>query len=168
MSHTSPIPVFKTIKSFFFDVDGVFTNNELICYEDQDLVRTMHAKDGLALAMAMMAGYHICIITGGSSMGVEKRLRKFGLHGLYTGVRDKSGCILKHAAEKNVDLNTALYLGDDLTDIPAMQHVALPASPKDASWEVHQASTYISPKKGGHGCVKDVIQRVLKSNGHWM
>ena len=58
-------------------------------------------------------------------------------------------------------------MGDDIPDYPVMKLVGLPASPKDAVPVIRDISKYISQKKGGFGCVRDVIEQVLKVQGNW-
>ena len=59
-------------------------------------------------------------------------------------------------------------MGDDIPDFPVMKIVGLPCCPKDAVPEIQDISKYISQKKGGTGCVRDVIEQVLKVQGKWM
>jgi 3-deoxy-D-manno-octulosonate 8-phosphate phosphatase (KDO 8-P phosphatase) len=58
-------------------------------------------------------------------------------------------------------------MGDDLPDVAVLDKVGLPCCPADAVMEVKQISKYISAEKGGHGCVRDVIEKVLKLNDNW-
>ena len=55
----------KGIKAFAFDIDGVLTDGGILATLDGELLRTFDAKDGFALRMASMKGYHLAIITGG-------------------------------------------------------------------------------------------------------
>jgi 3-deoxy-D-manno-octulosonate 8-phosphate phosphatase (KDO 8-P phosphatase) len=48
-----------------------------------------------------------------------------------------------------------------------MQLVGMPCCPADAVAEIKQVSKYISPYKGGKGCVRDVLEKILKLNGDW-
>jgi 3-deoxy-D-manno-octulosonate 8-phosphate phosphatase (KDO 8-P phosphatase) len=43
----------------------------------------------------------------------------------------------------------------------------MPCCPADAVIEVQKISKYISPVKGGYGCARDVIEKVLKLNDNW-
>lgn len=63
---------------------------------------------------------------------------------------------------------TMLYMGDDIPDIPPMQTVALATCPQNAVPEVKALCHYVSHKNGGEGCVRDVIEQVLKVKGDWM
>ena len=48
-----------------------------------------------------------------------------------------------------------------------MKSVGLACCPSDAVLEIKNISHYISPFKGGDGCVRDVIEKVMKLNNHW-
>jgi 3-deoxy-D-manno-octulosonate 8-phosphate phosphatase (KDO 8-P phosphatase) len=59
-------------------------------------------------------------------------------------------------------------MGDDMPDLEVMQQVGLPCAPADACPEIKAISQYISDLNGGSGCARDVIEKVLKLNGHWL
>jgi 3-deoxy-D-manno-octulosonate 8-phosphate phosphatase (KDO 8-P phosphatase) len=67
----------------------------------------------------------------------------------------------------NLQSNNILYMGDDVPDYPIMKIVGLACCPNDAATEIQQISKYISDKKGGEGCVRDVIEQVLRVQGKW-
>ncbi len=163
----NPITLFRGIKNFFFDVDGVFTDSGLISHDDGNLVRVMNAKDGHALKKIVQHGYHLCIITGGDSLGVMKRLENLGVLHIHCKAHKKGEVITAHCKEHNIKLSESLFMGDDIPDISAMDLVRLSCSPKDAVPEVKQAAKYISPYGGGKGCVRDVVQKVLALDGKW-
>lgn len=58
-------------------------------------------------------------------------------------------------------------MGDDIPDLQVMKMVGLACCPADAVAEIKQISHYVSPVIGGEGCVRDVIEKVLKLNDHW-
>lgn len=163
----NPITLFRGIKNFFFDVDGVFTDGGLISHDDGVLVRVMNAKDGHALKKIIQAGFHICIITAGDSIGVMKRMEKLGVIHMHSKARKKGEILKAHCLEHGLELSESLFVGDDVSDIPAMELVKLSCCPKDATVEVKQMATYVSPYGGGKGCVRDVAQKVLALQGKW-
>ncbi len=156
---------FRDIKYFILDVDGVLTDGSLVLASDDTLSRTMNTRDGYAMQLAVKKGYDIIIITGGKSEAVGSRLKGLGLEHVYTGVEDKLE-VLNSIADK-IDLTKALYMGDDMPDLQVMQKVALPTCPADACDEIKLISAYISHANGGKGCVRDVIEKVLKLNDDW-
>ncbi len=159
--------LFKPIKTFVFDVDGVLAIDTMIVMPDGELVRSMNSKDGYALQLAIKKGYHVVIITGGNSEPVKQRLIKLGVKEVFLGVHNKEEKLKAYAAEHQLSFDEMLYMGDDIPDYAAMQLTALPCCPADAVPEIKQISKYISPFTGGYGCGRDVIEKVLKLNGDW-
>jgi 3-deoxy-D-manno-octulosonate 8-phosphate phosphatase (KDO 8-P phosphatase) len=158
---------FKKITSFIFDIDGVLTDGTILIMDNGLQARRMHIKDGFALQMAAKNGYHILVISGGNSPQVTNRLEKLGITDVHMSVLDKKMLITDYIQKNNLLAEQVLYMGDDLPDLPAMASVGLSCCPADAVNEVREVAQYISPISGGFGCVRDVIEKVLKLNDHW-
>ena len=158
----------KNIDTFVFDVDGVFTDSTLLITSEGEMLRKMSVKDGYAVKTALQKGYKICIISGGTNEGVRSRLQALGVKDIYLGAHHKMDALKEYMDNHNVDVSTMLYMGDDIPDIPVMKAVALPSCPQNAVQEVKAVSMYVSHKNGGEGCVRDVIEQVLKVKGDWM
>ncbi len=161
------LELFKPIKTFIFDIDGVLAIDTMIVMPDGELIRSMNSKDGYAMQLAIKKGYNIIIITGGNSEAVKQRLIKLGVKDVFLGVHNKEKLLQEYAEQQSLLLSQMLYMGDDIPDYMAMQLVSLPCCPADAVPEIKQISKYISPFTGGYGCGRDVIEKVLKLNGHW-
>jgi 3-deoxy-D-manno-octulosonate 8-phosphate phosphatase (KDO 8-P phosphatase) len=161
------LELFKDITTFVFDVDGVLTDGTVLLLENGVQARQMHIKDGLALQMAVKQGYRVYVISGGSSEPVIRRLQYLGIQEIHLGLADKLKFFDGVLAQSDLGWREVLYMGDDLPDVPVLEKVGLPCCPKDAAAEVKAASKYISPLKGGKGCVRDVIEKVLKLNNRW-
>lgn len=158
---------FSRIRTMIFDVDGVFTDNGLLVTEQGDFLRIMSARDGLAVRMARKAGYRLAIITGGDSLGVQERLHKLGIQDVFLKIDDKLGVFNQYLEDNNLDPETVLYVGDDLLDIEILKEAFLSCCPKDAAPEVAEVAEYISPVVGGRGCVRDVVEKVMKAQDKW-
>lgn len=161
------LALFKTIKTFVFDIDGVLAIDTMIVMPGGELIRSMNSKDGYALQLAIKKGYHIVVITGGNSKAVQQRLINLGVKEVFLSVHNKQETLLQYAQQHNLKLDEMLYMGDDIPDYVAMKIVGLPCCPADAVSEIKQICKYISPYNGGYGCGRDVIEKVLKLNGHW-
>ena len=161
------LTAFKKITTFVFDIDGVLTDGTVLVLPNGVQARRMHIKDGFVLQMALKNGYRVKIISGGNSPEVLDRLNKLGVSDVHMSVLDKGILLQEWMKAENLKKESVLYMGDDLPDLPALGVVGLPACPADAADEVKKAAIYISPLKGGEACVREVIEKVLRMNGHW-
>ncbi|MEY8847593.1 KdsC family phosphatase [Psychroserpens sp. XS_ASV72] len=155
------------ITTFIFDVDGVLTDGTVTIMTNGDMLRRMNIKDGYALKTAIDAGYNICIISGGSNLGVQKRLEGLGVTDIYLGAHNKIDQLKEYTERKQIQLEHVLYMGDDIPDVPVMKCVGLPTCPQDAVNEIKSISKYVSHKNGGKGAVRDIIEQVMKVQGKW-
>lgn len=155
------------ITTIILDVDGVLTNGYVTIMPNGELVRTMNIKDGYALKTAVDKGYRICIISGGTNEGVSKRLANLGIKDIYLGAHQKTEQWNLLKEKYNLNPSEVLYMGDDIPDLPVLMEVGLPCCPNDAAPEIQQISKYISYKKGGEGCVRDVLEQIMRVQGKW-
>ena len=159
---------FKDIQTFIFDVDGVLTNSEIIVLESGKLLRKINIRDGYAIKHELKNGYKIVIITGGKSEGVVTRLNNLGVKEIHSGVNNKIEKYEELIYTYKLNPLNILYMGDDFPDIEVMHKVGIAACPKDAAHEVIEIADYISPIDGGKGCVRDVIEKVMRLHGKWV
>ncbi|MEO6636850.1 MAG: 3-deoxy-D-manno-octulosonate 8-phosphate phosphatase [Ginsengibacter sp.] len=157
----------QNVKAFVFDMDGVLTDGSLIVDYENKWLRTMNIKDGYALQLAAKTGYHIAIISGSDAPPVVERLHKLGITDVFMKVTDKKSLLEKYMIDNALPAGQVLFMGDDIPDYECMQTAGFASCPADAAIEIRQLCSYISPFKGGHGCVRDVIEKVMKLNNHW-
>jgi len=158
---------FKQITTFVFDVDGVLTDGTLFVFDDGQFVRRMNIKDGFALQLAVKKGYRVAIISGGTSDAVTQRLNKLGIQDVFMQVTDKKAKLTAYAQQYNLKWHEVLFMGDDIPDYEVMKQVGVPCAPADAAMEIRQIAKYIAQLPGGQGCVREVIEKVLKLNNNW-
>jgi 3-deoxy-D-manno-octulosonate 8-phosphate phosphatase (KDO 8-P phosphatase) len=156
---------FSLINTFVFDVDGVMTDGSLLIMPNGDYLRTMNVKDGYALQLAVKKGYRVIVISGARSVPVEERMKYLGINDVYMGIKNKREHL--HAVLSDNERQYLLFMGDDMPDIELLHDVFLPCCSGDAATEAITASAYISPFNGGKGCVRDVIEKVMKLQGKW-
>ncbi|MFO7368808.1 MAG: HAD hydrolase family protein [Bacteroidales bacterium] len=156
------------IKAFAFDVDGVFTNGSIMLHPGGEFIRMMNIKDGFAVQHAVKMGYPIAIITGGFSKMVKKRFTTLGVQDIFMKSGIKTIPFDSFLAKYQLSADEVLYMGDDLPDFEVMKLAGFPTCPADAAQEIKQLSLYVSPYKGGEGCVRDIIEQVLKLQGKWL
>ncbi len=158
----------QKVKAFAFDVDGVLSSSSLFLHPSGTMMRSMNIKDGYALQYAIKKGYMIAIITGGNTRGVKMRFRRLGIRDIYMKANNKPMIFKRFLEKTGLDASEVLYMGDDLPDFEVMKMVGFPTCPSDAVEEIKSLCAYISDKRGGDGCVRDVIEQVTRVQGRWM
>lgn len=155
------------ITTIMFDVDGVLTDGSVLALENGDMVRNLYSKDGYALNQAIAKGYRICVISGGNNVAVKQALARNGVTDFFIREHDKLACYKSYLATHRLADEEVMFMGDDLPDHEIMTRVGVAACPNDAVPEIREICHYISPKNGGRGCVRDIIEQVMKCQGKW-
>lgn len=156
------------VKAFVFDIDGVLSLQTISLNSFGIPNRTVNLRDGYALQLAVKKGYQIGIISGCRSKEYLKRLKFLGIKDVYLKCRHKIEFFEDFVSKYNLDKSDVLYMGDDIPDYEVMKQAGIPVCPSDADSTIKQISSYISDKKGGEGCVRDVIEQVLRLHNNWM
>lgn len=160
----------EDIKAFAFDVDGVFTDGLVLAMPDGDLLRQFNSKDCFAVRTAVDNGFPCAIITGGVSQSLLHRARSLGIpdEQLYMMSKNKVTDLLHFCQRIGVEPTQVAFVGDDIPDIPAIEAAGLGVCPSDAVAEVRSAADLVSQFPGGRGCVRDLVEHVLKSQNRWL
>jgi 3-deoxy-D-manno-octulosonate 8-phosphate phosphatase (KDO 8-P phosphatase) len=158
----------RDIRCFVFDVDGVMTDGGLLITDDGAQLRKTNIRDGYALAQAVRNGYYVWVISGSSSEGVRKRLGYLGVDEVHMSVENKWQKLESLLLQYRVSVQEVMYMGDDIPDLEVMKRCAVKTAPADAAIEILSIADYVSTKKGGEGCVRDVIEQVLRVKGDWI
>ena len=161
------LQILPKITTLIFDVDGVLTDGMVTLLPNGDQVRSLNSKDGFALQLAVRKGLRICIITGGNSENVKMRLSRMGITDIYLKVYKKIDTYDDIKVMYDLTDEEILYMGDDLPDYEVMQQVGIPTCPNNAAREIKDISKYISDQDGGRGCVRDIVEKVLRAQGKW-
>jgi 3-deoxy-D-manno-octulosonate 8-phosphate phosphatase (KDO 8-P phosphatase) len=159
---------FSSVKLLAFDLDGVMTNGKLLVMPDGEWIRQMDIKDGYALQHAVKSGLHIVVITGSSSEAVGQRLKKLGIVDYFENTASKADVLQSIMQRFELQQQEVLFMGDDLPDLEAFSIAGIKTCPADAVEEVIAKADYVSPLTGGNGCVRDVIEKVMKTKGNWL
>src|SRR5258705_12857336 len=144
--------IFKNIRTFIFDIDGVLTDGSVLVLENGLQARRMSIKDGFALQLAVKSGYRVVVVSGSSPSPVIYRLNKLGITEVHMPVLDKRSFVISYIEKNKLKKKEVLYMGDDLTDLPVMSIVGLSTCPADAAPELIEVASYISPLNGGYVC----------------
>jgi 3-deoxy-D-manno-octulosonate 8-phosphate phosphatase (KDO 8-P phosphatase) len=156
------------VKAFVFDVDGVMTDGSVLLMPDGEMIRKLNMRDGFAIQLAIRTGFRVAVITGTSSPALRRNLYTLGITDVYMSSRDKKDSFDEFLLTHEVAPSQILIMGNDLPDYEVMNLCELRTCPADAATEIRSLCQYVSPRKGGDGCVRDVIEQVLKAQGKWL
>jgi YrbI family 3-deoxy-D-manno-octulosonate 8-phosphate phosphatase len=157
----SPRKVFKELKLFATDVDGVLTDAGMYYGESGEELKKFNTRDGMGIKLLQAEGVMIAIITMEHTKIVARRAKKLGITEVFQGAKDKVA-VLTHLSEKfNIPFEQMAYMGDDVNDVAALQTVGYAAAPADCVDQVRQVVHYICQKNGGEGVVREVIDMIL-------
>ncbi len=157
----------KGLKGLLFDVDGVLTDNRILLLESGELARSMSIRDGYALERAIQQGLSVGAISGGAYDPIQTRLSELGVHEVHLGVENKIESFHGFLDRNRLKAEEVLYMGDDVPDIEVLKKAGSPACPYDAVHEVRSICGFVSNRKGGEGCVRDVVEQTLRAKGLW-
>ena len=156
------------ISAVIFDVDGVLSASTIGMDDAGMPVRTVNIKDGYAIQLAAKMGLRVVIMTGGDAEAIRKRYAYLGVRDIFMRCAVKMERYEAFLQETGLTDAEILYMGDDIPDLEVMRRVGCPCCPADACADVRAASLYVSQYTGGHGCARDVLEQVLRAQGHWL
>ena len=153
---------FKNINTVIIDVDGTLTDGRIVIAEDGKETKFFYVKDGLGIKLLQKFGIDVVICSGRTSTAAEYRCRELNIDQVFQGISEKGIWITNFMKEHNLKKENIAYIGDDLSDIPAMIKSAWSVAVSDASERVKQISDYTTVRKGGMGAVREAIDFLLK------
>jgi 3-deoxy-D-manno-octulosonate 8-phosphate phosphatase (KDO 8-P phosphatase) len=158
----------KNITTFIFDYDGVLTDGSIITLDDGEAYRTTNVKDGYAMQLAIKKGYRVAVISGARADCMLHRLKALQIKDVFLGVENKLVVFELYLRDNKLEPENVLFMGDDIPDYEVMLKAGIATCPSDAVEEIRSVAAYISGLPGGKGCVRDVIEQVMKIQGKWM
>ena len=150
------------IKLLICDVDGVFSDGRIYLGNQGEELKAFHTKDGFGMKAIMQAGIEIAIITGRQSNIVENRMKALGVRHIKQGIENKLSVYHSLLEELDLESKEVAYIGDDVVDLPVMQHCGLGIAVYDAHPLVLQGADLITHTKGGFGAVREICDLFLQ------
>jgi 3-deoxy-D-manno-octulosonate 8-phosphate phosphatase (KDO 8-P phosphatase) len=149
------------------DVDGVLTDGTVLLLPGGGEAKAFNIRDGLGIALAHEAGLRTGIVSGRTSDTVTQRANELGMHLVRQGIRDKGAAFRAILQEEGLSPQEVAFMGDDVNDLPILTEVGLSGAPADAAFEVRAQAFMVTDAKGGHGCLREFLEAILKARGAW-
>ena len=155
------------VTMILMDVDGVMTDGKITLIGARHEAKSFDAKDGVALWVARRLGLKTGVISGRRSTAVVRRARELGMDEVHLGTRDKLAIYESILRRRKLTDSQICYIGDDLVDLPVLARVGVSVAVADAHPEVRRRTRFVTGAPGGQGAVREVIDAILKAQGHW-
>ena len=155
------------LKLLVLDVDGVLTDGGIWLDQEGRLQKRFDVRDGLGLKLLQQAGLQLAFLSGGIGGATEVRARQLDIQHCLVGIKDKPSALEALQERLGVTAQQTIYLGDDLNDLAVHSQVNLLISPRDGCKPLLQQADAVLNKRGGHGAVRELAERILKAQGAW-
>lgn len=157
----------RRVTMVLMDVDGVMTDGRITLVGARHEAKSFNAKDGVALWVARRIGLRTGVISGRRSTAVVRRARELGMDEVHLGTRDKLAVYESILRRRSLSDPQVCYIGDDLVDLPVLSRAGVSVAVADAHPEVRRQARFVTDAPGGQGAVREVIDAILKAQGHW-
>ena len=157
----------RKIKVLAMDVDGVLTDGRIIIDSNGVETKNFDVQDGFGIVFLRKCGLKTAIISARESNVVAFRAQDLKIDKVWVGVYPKIGAYESLLKEFNVKDEEVCFIGDDLADIGVMKRCGVGIAVANAVAEVKQIAGYVTVRHGGRGAVREVIELILQSQGHW-
>ena len=158
---------FQAIRALVLDVDGVLTDGRIHLGPDGAETKVFNVRDGWAMRHWQNTGRAVAIITGRASPAVERRAAELGVDVVRVGAKQKLPVYREVLAELGISEDQTAVMGDDWPDVPLLRRCGLAVAPADAADEVRELADLVTARCGGQGCVREVVETILKATGDW-
>lgn len=155
------------IRLLLLDVDGVLTDGSIVYADDGTEIKRFHVRDGSGLKFWQENGNRVAILSGRTSLAVERRANELGIDTILQGRADKRPAWDELLARTECQPGEVCSIGDDLADVPILLRSGLAVAVADACGEVCDAAHYVTAKPGGHGAVREAIEWLMGLQGRW-
>ncbi len=149
------------IRLIAFDIDGVFTDGRFYLSDDGVETKAFHTQDGYGVRRLLDAGMAVSVISGRNSGAVEKRMAELGVQHVVLGCKDKVAAMNKLATALNISIAECAYVGDDLPDLPLLEHVGFSVAVANAVPALQEYCDYVTTKSGGFGAVREICDLLV-------
>ena len=157
----------KKIKLLILDVDGIMTDGS-INIDDQGVeLKKFNVHDGFAIVLFRKTGHKVALISARAAKAVEVRAKDLKIDRVYQAAHPKTAAYNELKKEFQLKDDEICFMGDDLPDLGVLKAAGLAVTVPNAAPEAKKLADYTTKHPGGHGAVREVVEIILKAQGHW-
>jgi N-acylneuraminate cytidylyltransferase len=151
----------ESIRLLVLDFDGVLTDNRVWVDQDGREMVAANRSDSLGINLLRQAGVETVVISLETNPVVAARCRKMNIPWIQ-GEKDKASALRKLLRERNINANEAIYLGNDVNDLPCFSIVGWAVAVADAMPEVARQADSVLTRTGGHAAVRELCDLIME------
>ena len=153
------------VQAVVMDVDGVLTDGGVFLGPEGPVFKRISFRDVMGVSLGRKAGLRFALVSGEGGPILGRIAAQFNISVVYPNCKDKAAALIDFVAREQLPLEEVCFLGDDVNDLPAMTLAGHTACPSDAHPVVLAQVTWVLGQPGGHGAVRELVDRIL--NGAW-
>tara|TARA_B100001248_G_scaffold195678_1_gene150372 strand:+ start:769 stop:1254 length:486 start_codon:yes stop_codon:yes gene_type:complete len=150
---------FNKVKLIVYDFDGVMTDNKAYVDQNGSEMVQVNRSDGLAINIIKSKGFDQIILSSETNQVVNARAEKLNIQCIY-GVENKRKQLQIFCEQRRYDLDSVLFIGNDINDKEVMSVVGYPLCPNDAYKEIKEISCHVFMKNGGDGVIRELLELI--------
>ncbi len=158
---------YEDIRLLVLDVDGVLTDGRIILSPEGQEFKIFHDRDGAAMRFWKRSGGKLAIISGRSSPAITRWAEDTDVDVVRTNAKQKLPVYMDVLKELDVAAENTAVMGDEVGDLPLLVNCGFPVAVADAMEELKSKAVYITRLGGGAGCVRELVEMILKKTGKW-
>jgi len=153
------------------DVDGVLTDNGIhlgVVDGRRTEFKRFDIQDGLGLALLRGTGVEVAWLSARPSEATTLRAEELRIS---TCIQEASGgklpVMTRLLEERGLGWDQVGFVGDDLADLAVLRRVGWAVAVANAIDDVKEVAHWITSRSGGHGAVREVVERLLRARGEY-
>lgn len=156
------VPLPDPVRILMLDCDGVLTDGGMYFDSSGQAMKRFDVKDGLGLVRLAEMDFPTAVVSGDRSAISAARCDVLRITYVVLGRMDKEAAVMELLEETGVPAQSAVYIGDDITDLPALHMVGLGVAVADAVDVVREQADWVTRRPGGHGAVREVCDAIIE------
>lgn len=157
----------RKITALVFDVDGVFSNGQIVYFNQGDELKNFDAQDGFAIRLAGSCGLKTAIISASTSTAIHRRADWLKVDHVFIGRYDKAKAFAELLEKLQCKPEEVCYIGDDIADIPVLRQVGLPVAVQNAAPQTIEAAFVVTRRHGGYGVIRETVEFILNAQNRF-